>query len=951
MENKPKKLILLDGNALIHRAYHALPPLTTPKGEVVGAVYGFAMTLLSVLEKFKPDYIAASFDLHGPTFRDEMYADYKATRTKAPDDLYAQIPRVKELVTAFNIPIYELAGFEADDCVGTIARQAEAEGIEAIIVTGDNDALQLVSPLVKVFSIRKGIKDLVLFDREAVIAKYGFPPELVPDYKGLAGDASDNIPGVAGIGAKTATDLLKEFGPLEKIYDRLPDVRESVRKKLEADKERAFFSKDLGTIRTDAPVTFDAAKCVASEYDRAAVKALFTEFGFYSLLKRLPGNQQPTTDNRQPGIQKSKIPARLAGGENRKSKNKTIKTGKEVGKYLEGIRGVSVAVWIHTGEASLFGGAGIAKVEMACCHAELVSASRGKQKEILKQVQDDKEAGLDDKEGASDNDTKDRIAAAAGRPRNDNEGSWNDKDRRVDVVTIEWNDETKSELKKFFEDETIGKIFYDAKAAWHILRKEDIALRGISFDLMIAAYLLQAGTRVELDHLIIAEYGEEALEDKARSILGLAEKLSEKLDEIAKEQHLVALPLSWDMRRLFEEIEMPLIPVLASMEENGIRLDTDIFRKLSDELGVEIATIERKIYDLAGREFNVNSPKQLAEILFTDLHIPTTGIKKTKTGISTASPELAKLKEYPIVALVEEERELFKLKTTYLDAFPALVDGASRLHTTYQQAVAATGRLSSTEPNLQNIPAREKWSVAIRGAFVADSGKAFVGVDYSQIELRVMAHVSGDANLVSAFERGIDVHRATASAVYGVAPEDVSPDQRREAKVFNFGLMYGMSAYGLAQSLGIDQKKAAEFIAAYFEKFPGVAKYMEDMKASAKERGFVETELGRRRLVPEIESSNPQLAKAGERMAINMPIQGLAADIMKLAMLRAEKLVSRYDGRVKMLLQVHDELIFEVGEGLAEEFAKAVKEEMEAAYVLHVPLVAETMIGKNWGEI
>ncbi len=896
-----KKLILLDGNAIIHRAYHALPPLTTKTGETVGAVYGFAMTLLAVLEKFKPDYIAASFDLQGPTFRNEMYAEYKATRTKAPDDLYAQIPRVKELVTAFNIPIYEHAGFEADDCVGTIARQAEREGIEAIIVTGDNDALQLVSPLVKVFSIRKGIKDLVLYDRAAVIEKYGFPPESIPDYKGLAGDASDNIPGVVGIGAKTATDLLKAYGTLEAIYEKLPEVKESVRKKLEVDKERAFFSKDLGTIRTDVPVLFESEKCVSHDYERGKVAVMFREFGFYSLLKRLPGaadSQQSTVNNQQEKTgRKQKAESR---------KQKILRGKEETEKFLSAIEG-DVAVLIHAGEASLFGGAGIARVEAVF--------------------------------------QKDWIATSK-TPRND-------KEKEIAAATIEWNEETKKPLAEFFEDETIGKIFYDAKAAWHILKKECVALRGTSFDAMVAAYLLQAGTRVEFDHLVISEFGEEGLERKAESLLGLANNLSEKISEISKEQNLVAQPLSeeWNMGRLFSEIEMPLIPILGEMEENGIRLDVAAFKKLSDELGAEIRTIEKKIYDLAGREFNVNSPKQLTEILFTDLHIPTAGIKKTKTGISTASPELAKLKEYPIVSLVEEERELFKLKTTYLDAFPALVDSCSRLHTTYQQAVAATGRLSSTEPNLQNIPAREKWSEAIRSAFLAEEGNLLVGVDYSQIELRVMAHVSGDASLMSAFERRIDVHRATASAVYDVKPEDVTPDQRREAKVFNFGLMYGMSAYGLAQSLGVDQKKAADFITMYFEKFPGVAKYMEDMKVSAKERGYVETELGRRRLVSEIQSNNPQLVKAGERMAINMPIQGLAADIMKLAMLRAERLVSRYDGRVKMLLQVHDELIFEVEEGIAEAFAAEVKREMEAAYALRVPLIAETAIGKNWGEI
>ena len=887
MENKPKKLILLDGNALIHRAYHALPPFVTKTGEPVGAVYGFAMTLLSVLEKFKPDYIAASFDLAGPTFRDELYSEYKATRTKAPDDLYAQIPRVKELVTAFNIPIYELEGFEADDCVGTIARQAEAEGIEAIIVTGDNDALQLVSPLVKVFSIRKGLKDLVLYDREAVIAKYGFPPEAIPDYKGLAGDASDNIQGVAGIGAKTATDLLREHGTLEAIYESLPAVKESVRKKLEADRESAFMSKDLGTIRTDAPVTFDAASCVAHDYDREKVATMLREFEFWSLLKRLPGgSEQETSDKKQEAGAKKQ--------ETKSRKQKVLKTKEEAEKFLGAIEG-DAAVWILSGEASLFGGAGLAAVEVA----------------------------------------------TAGQ-----------------AVTIEWNAETNEPLRKFFEDADARKIFYDAKSAWHTLKKEGIALRGIAFDAMLAAYLLQAGTRVEFDHLVIAELGEDGLETRGRSLLELSGKLALRLHAIAEEQKTER-----NMEKLFSDVEMPLIPILGEMEEHGIRLDTGKFRTLSDELGIELRSIEKKVYDLAGREFNVNSPKQLAEVLFVDLDIPTKGIKKTKTGLSTAAAELEKLREYPIVGLVEEERELFKLKTTYLDAFPSLVDSRSRLHTTYQQAVAATGRLSSTDPNLQNIPAREKWSEAIRSAFVAEEGYALVGADYSQIELRVMAHLSGDANLVSAFERGIDVHRATASAVYDVAPEDVSPDQRREAKVFNFGLMYGMSAYGLAQSLSIDQKKAADFIAMYFEKFPGVAKYMESMKTSAKEHGFVETELGRRRYVPEMQSGNPQLVRAGERMAINMPVQGLAADIMKLSMLRAAELVSRYNKdarpsassdealRVKMLLQVHDELIFEVEEGIAAAFAEEVKREMEAAYALRVPLVAETAVGRNWGEI
>ncbi|MGB5018718.1 MAG: DNA polymerase I [Candidatus Moraniibacteriota bacterium] len=877
MENKKKVLVLIDGNALIHRSYHALPPLTTKQGEVVHAVYGFTSTLLSVLEKFHPEYIAASFDLKGKTFRDELYTDYKATRTKAPDDLYAQIPRVKEVVSAMNIPIYELAGFEADDCVGSIAKQAGAQGVEVIIVTGDNDALQLVDDHIKVFSIRKGLKDLVLYDVPAVVAKYGFTPSQIPDYKGLAGDNSDNIPGVSGIGAKTATDLLVGFGTLENIYAHLPEVKESVRKKLETDKEQAFLSKTLGAIRIDAPVTLDLEKCVVKDYDKKIVGALLQELGFFSLLKRLPGSDQGAGNSKQ-------------GTGNREQGTKKVKNIKTEGEYNDFLgENMRVGVWLEKGMGSLFGSA-----------LESVGLST------------EKSTGV-----------------------------------------IIWNEETKVFLKKFFENESIGKAAFDGKAIMHGLSAEKIAVKNIAFDVEIAAYLLSAGSDVSFERLILSELGMEEISgagEKARAVLQLEKHFAEQMDEMAKDQ-----VGGKTVRTVFEQIEMPLLPILAEMEENGIRLNTEKFRALSVELTLEITGLEQEIYKYAGREFNINSPKQLAEILFVDLKIPTAGVKKTKTGISTASPELIKLKaEYPIAGLIEQYRELFKLKTTYLDALPTLVDAQSRLHTTYHQAVAATGRLSSSNPNLQNIPARNAWSEKIRGAFEAEDGYLFVGADYSQIELRVMAHLSGDPALVEAFQKGEDVHRTTGAVVFRVAPELVTNDMRRQAKVFNFGLMYGMGAFGLAQAAEIGQKEAGEFITAYFAKFPKVAEFMESMKVSAREKGFVETELGRRRSVPEIRSENVMVARSGERMAINMPVQGLAADIMKLSMLAAEQLVREYNRdafRVKMLLQVHDELIFEVKEDTAESFAKDLKKVMESAYTLSVPLIVETAIGKNWGEI
>jgi DNA polymerase-1 len=872
MEKKPKILVLLDGNALIHRAYHALPPLTDKAGHPVNAVYGFAMTLLAVLEKFHPEYIAASFDLAGPTFRDEMYEDYKATRTKAPDDLYEQIPRVKDVVRAFNIPIYEKEGFEADDCVGTIARQAAAEGVETIIVTGDNDALQLVTPLIKVFSIRKGIKDLVLYDEAAVKAKYGFGPEGIPEYKGLAGDASDNIPGVKGVGAKTATDLIVAHGTLEGIYAALDTQKPAVKAKLEADKENAFLSRTLGTIDTEAPVTLTLADAVTHEYDRSAVVALFTELGFFSLIKRLSGESkgQETSDKTQ--------------GKKVKTKNKTLKNAKELSEWLEKTEGKGVAVWLEKAEASLFGGAGIASVELSVSEESQVS--------------------------------------------------------------VAWNDEMKVVLAPFFGNAKRPKIVYDAKALMHVLASEKMVLRGVARDTLLIAYLLDAGGNVRFPELILKEFGLEDTETKATALYTLNARLGERIKEVSATQ-----PASKSLLDVYADIDLPLIPILFSMEQNGIMLNREKFKALSDQMTGEIEVLEKDIYTFAGKEFNINSPKQLSEVLFEDLKIPTTNIKKTKTGISTASPELQKLAEYPIIAKIESYRELFKLKTTYLDALPVLVASDGRLHTTFHQTVAATGRLSSSDPNLQNIPARSAWNERIRGAFEAAPGYVLVGADYSQIELRVMAHMCGDASLTEAFARGDDVHRKTAEVVFKVGPDEVTPDMRRQAKVFNFGIMYGMGAFGLAQAAQIDQKEAAKFIAAYFQKFSGVKEFMDRMKAEAHEKGYVETETGRRRYVPEIASGNIQIARSAERMAINMPIQGLAADIMKLAMIHVARALEAFGDDAKMALQVHDELIVEAKEGRAEEVVKAVKLAMEEAYPLRVPLIAEVVIGKNWGEI
>lgn len=878
MKDDLPTFVILDGNALIHRAYHALPPLTSKSGELVNAVYGVALTLLSVLEKFHPDYIAASFDLAGPTFRHEKFTDYKATRVKAPDELYAQIPRVKELVRAFNIPIYEKEGFEADDCVGTLARQAEQrkEMIRTIIVTGDNDALQLVSDRVNVFALRKGVKDTVLYDEASVAAKYGFPSKTLIEFKGLRGDASDNIPGVRGIGEKGATELLKKYGTLEAVYEHLDALSPSLRTKLEAGRELAFLSRELGTIDTNAPVSLDLESCRMRDFDRKAVEEFFRELGFFSLVKKIPVSETEVSGGDALG----------------KSSHRVLLTKQK--------------------ERELF-------------FEQCVSADR-----VTFLVLPEKGTLFQTSAFTCDITFSKKDESASAR--------------------IVFDAESRKYFKAFFES-AVPKTTYDAKAAMKILETVGIELRQVDFDCLLAGYLLNAGGTVSLSALAL-EYMSDVdvsdIEGSSLLVQALREKLLDKLREIAQEQKPGKTVLD-----VFSRVEMLLIAILRAMERVGIRLNGSILTALSKEMEQEIESIQKEIYALAGREFNVSSPKQLSEVLFVELKIPTVNLKRTKTNVSTASSELEKLKsEYPIVALVEQYRERTKLKNTYLDVLPRLVDAESRLHTTFGQATAATGRLSSTDPNLQNIPIRSEWGERIRSAFVASPGMLLVGADYSQIELRVAAHLSNDTEMCAAFRRGEDIHRRTASLVYNVPPESVTDEMRRKAKAFNFGIIYGMGAYGLSQSAGMTRDEAGKFIEEYLEHFSGIRMFMESMKKFALEKGYVETELGRRRFLPEIASDNRQVAASAERMAINMPVQGLEADIVKLAMIAVDTFIrDRFAGKSSLLLQIHDELIFEVEESIAPVFAHEVKAVMESVYALHVPLVADVSIGKNWGEI
>lgn len=906
MSKKPKKLVLIDANAIIHRAYHALPPLTTKTGELVNAVYGFSNILLKTINELKPDYILAAFDLRGKTFRHEEYKDYKATRVKAPEELYEQIDRVKDVLKVFNIPIYEKEGFEADDIIGTLKSQAEknppAGGkIENIIVTGDLDALQLVSPKTKVYALRKGMSDTIIYDEAAVKDRYELSPEQLIDYKGLRGDPSDNIPGVKGVGEKTAIDLVKKYKSIEEIYKSIGEIKGAVGEKLEKDKMNAVLSKKLATIVKNVPVKLNLENSKTHEFDRKSILDLFQELNFFSLIKRLPESKEVHPVKSSPGEVSE---AEFSGVKDYKFK--LIKET-ELDEFMDLLKKQKeIAIYLRTTGDKYY-------------NSELQGIA---------------------------------ISYKTGR---------------AGYVAFGESKSQKLKIKSILEDENIKKISYDLKYCMEVLKENDINLSEPLYDIMLAAYALNPGGGVEFKNLVLEELGEEITVTDKKGQLGLemdsekdiANKIcqasdyvwklkkiySEKLADVSKKQK------GKNVKSVFDEIEMPLVEVLSQMELNGIKFNPIIFKGISKKISETINGLEKSIHKYAKQQFNVNSPQQLAEVLFVKLKLPTEEIKKNKTGYSTASPELGKLRgKHKIIEKIEEYRELFKLKTTYLDALPDLVQEDSRLHTTFNQEVTATGRLSSSDPNLQNIPIRTDLGKFVRTAFEAERDWRLVSADYSQIDLRVVAHVSEDKKLIETFIKGEDIHRATAAEVFKITPSQVTEKMRRNAKALNFGIIYGMSVFGFAQSAGIERDEAKVFINDYMKKFPAVADYIRKTKNFAKKNGYVETELGRRRYIPEINSPNFQVQNAGERMAINMPIQGLAADIMKLAMIKVYA-EFKNDPHVRMVLQVHDEIILEAKESVANKVSEKIKRIMEGVYKLKVPLVVNVKIGDNWGEI
>ncbi len=910
MPTKLKRLILVDGNALIHRAYHALPPLTTKKGELVNAVYGFTALLLKAIQDIKPEYAAVAFDLAGPTFRHEAYKEYKATRAKAPDDLYQQFDRVKEVVETLGIPIFGVKGFEADDVIGTISTQAAKKAIETIIVTGDMDTLQLVNHLVKVYTMRRGITDTVTYDSEAVKERYGLTPDQFVDFKALKGDDSDNIPGVDGIGEKTASILIQAFGSLDALYEFLekgdPDkaptkITPRIRQLLLDGKQQAYDSQHLSRIVCDVPIELDLEAAHLKTYDRQKAIDLFQELEFRSLLVRLPENQ--TT---------------------KQLENQTTLFGSAESK--------EVATKVADAKYHL--------VETENAFNELVEKLK-KAKSFVVDTETDYLNGP--VIGLS-------FAVAAGE-------AWYVALKHPSNKSQVTKKQVIESLKPILEDETIAKYGHNIKYDWLTLRKEGITIAPVAFDTMIASYLLNPTNRQHnLDSVAFSELGIEKIPLAepigVKKLDSLATVETEKVAQYAAEDADVAFRLyqafqpqieKSHLHSVFYDMEMPLVTVLGTMEEAGVKLDCSYLEDLSKRLTKRVEELIKQIYDHAGQEFNINSPSQLSVILFDKLQLTHPDLKRTKTGISTAASELEKLKGmHPIVELLFEYRELTKLLSTYIDVLPKMVDDHQRIHTSYSQTVAATGRLSSNDPNLQNIPIRTETGREIRKAFIAEKGYKLVSADYSQIELRVVAHLAEDEALIKAFTEGRDIHQEVADRL-GV--------DRRVGKTLNFAVLYGQGPYSTAGQLGIPMNQAREYIERYFQTYAGVRRYLDSTLAQAKRDGYVETIFGRRRYIPEINSSNFAVRGGAERMATNMPVQGTAADIMKMAMIQIADSDLLEKAGARMLLQVHDELVFEVPDKAVEEFAPAVCQKMSEVYKLSVPLMAEVKIGDNWGEM
>ncbi len=846
-----KTLILIDANALTHRAFYALPPMVGRDGSPTNALYGLSSILLKITREMKPDYIVAAFDLPAPTFRHKEFEAYKAQRKKASPELIAQLKAAPKVFEAFGIKTLSQEGYEADDVLASLVEQFGGEpDLEVVIITGDLDTLQLVKgEKVIVSTMKKGIGETVIYDEKEVGARFGLSPDQLPDYKGLKGDPSDNIPGVPGIGDKTAIKLLQEFHDLENLYEAIEKDKSAIElktyTKLIENKDQAFFSKYLAVVRRDLELGVTLPDLISS-FDEEKLRSFFEGYHFRSLIVRLMNNGEVPQSKQE----ELPIVSRVEAGISCEEFCATLP--QEIFLFLKdnALRVVGTEGYCIPNEL------GLGAVQEVCKKSKEVIGHQSK--EIIK---------------------------------------------------------------------------------WYT-RHNDSSPQ-ISFDTMIAAWLLDPERR---------DYNLEGVMERAlkkefeiKSLFSLYEWQRQKLKH-------------YELEQVFYTIEMPLVSILAEMETRGICLDKDRLVELGEKVNQEIKNLEENILKVSESSFNVSSPKQLSEVLFTLLKLPTKGIRKTPGGVlSTDASELAKLKDtHPIINLVLRYRELTKLKTTYIDALPKLIDVTTgRLHTTFNQTGTGTGRLSSSEPNLQNIPAQGEEAHLLRSAFVPVSGYTFLACDYSQLELRIVASLSGDAKMMEAFRGGKDIHTITAAEVNNISLDEVTPELRRHAKTLNFGMVYGMGARAFAESSGLSLAEAKRFIKEYFENFEGIKTYQDSVIAFAKTHGYVKTETGRRRYLPDITSGNPKFQSQAERAAINMPTQGLAADIMKLAMINAAEWIkkNKYEDSVKLLLSIHDEMVFEVKDDTIKDVASEIKHIMENAFTLSVPIVVDVKTGKNWGDM
>ena len=918
---KKERLILLDGHSLVYRAFFALPSLTDRDGRMVNAAYGFTSMLLLALQEH-PDYVLASFDLGGVTFRHKELEQYKATRRPTPPELSPQFPLTRDIVRAFGIPIYEVKGVEADDVIGTLATQARARGLHSTIVTGDLDALQLVNEDVDVLTSKRGVSETILYTPERVRERYGLEPVQTVDLKGLVGDTSDNIPGIRGIGEKTAIKLIQEFGSVEALVENWERVTPPKVKNLIGEhRAQALLSKRMATIVKDVDISLDLSHGSARDYRPQAVRTLLADLGFRSLAARVPDSWRDGSVMSAPPI----LAPPVAGTSH--PAQTTL--------ALEGPTADDVT--IVRDEASL----------------DHVMAAFAAAEQVGLQV-----ITLDDTP------RRGRIAALV----------IGLDEHRVFYIPLVHEQERCLELRKVLERFSSSlssprplKIGLNQKADTLALRAHGIQLQGLRADLLIAAYLLNSGIRspsleaLASDVLHQAIEGPEALfgtgkaaltcdqveiaraanyyGSRIRVLLALAPRLLAELDRLGN-------------GALFRDLEMPLVPVLAELEIAGVAIDIPYLQQVSRELYEQLQRLDREIADVAHGPINVNSPQQLARFLFEDLDLP--GGRKTKSGYSTDANVLEGLREqHPVVPKILEFRQLSKLKGTYVDALPLLVDPRThRVHTSFNQTVAATGRLSSSDPNLQNIPIRTEYGQKVRRAFIPSrEGDVLLSADYSQIELRVLAHMTDDPVLVDAFARGEDIHARTAAEVFAIPQAQVTPNQRRLAKVVNFGLFYGLSDFGLARDTGMSTEEARVFIDAYFRAYSRVREFLEGIKMQAREQGYVETLLHRRRYIQDIRSPNRMLRQGAERIAINMPVQGSAADIMKLSMIRLDGYLRENQLSSRMILTVHDELVFEVTPADRDRLIDVVPDLMAGVYPLNVPLQVDLKVGRNWQDM